>query len=214
MYDPLQQVLQQSGVNLPSIQAMQSAFAPKDYSRYFQQPQVISTPGYSQGSFQQQYQQPAQQTTQAVGGSSPMQDASGLSQDDYFKRLRQIESQGDPTAYNSSGHAGLYQFSKSTADPYLRKLGTSWEAFRKDPQLQDRVAKMWTNDLDATLGRNGLPVTNRNRWFLHNLGPGGGVNLLKGRYDKINPTHITSNLPAKYGTTAQDYINYWSRRWA
>ena len=209
MYDPLQQVLQQSGVNLPSIQAMQSAFAPKiDYRQYFQQPQIIQPQQHQQ----QGYQQIAQ-TPQAVGGSSPMQDVSGLSQDDYFKRLRRIESQGNPNAYNR-GHAGLYQFSKSTADPYLRKLGTSWEYFRKDPQLQDRVAKMWTNDLDATLRRNGLPVTNRNRWFLHNLGPGGGVNLLKGRYDKINPVHITSNLPAKYGTTAQDYLNYWSKRWA
>ena len=163
-------------------------------------------------------QMPTQPQQQNINSSFAQQqniqpDMSGLSQDDYFKRLRQIESGGDPNAYNQ-GHAGLYQFSKSTASPYLRKLGTDWTTFRNDPLIQDKVAKMWTNDLDATLERNGIPVTNRNRWFLHNLGPGGGVNLLKGRYEKINPTHITSNLPSKYGTTAQDYLNYWSKKWA
>ena len=212
MIDPLSSVLQQSGIN-PAI--MKSSFLPQQ-SYALPQAEIVQAPQIpvSKSSMLPGYMRQTIQPAQQAGGSNPVQDASGLSQDDYFKRLRQIESGGNPNAYNSSGHAGLYQFSKSTASPYLKKIGANWNTFRKDPQLQDQVAKMWTNDLDATLKSNGLPVTNRNRWFLHNLGPGGGVNLLKGRYDKINPTHITSNLPAKYGTTAQDYLNYWSKKWA
>lgn len=99
----------------------------------------------------------------------------------YFTKLRRVESSGKYDAVNpGSGAVGAYQFLEGTARPYLQKLGADWNTFKSNPQIQDKVAMMFTSDIDAQLRRNGLPITDVNRYALHQQGLSGGINLLKG----------------------------------
>lgn len=182
------------------IQASQF-YRPIDPAQYLQQP----LPSLQQQAVRQSITPMTGQAELGVEGGS------GISGDDYYSRLAQIESGGNTNAYNSSGHAGKYQFSKSTAQPYINQLGSTWEEFRKDPIIQEQVEKKWTADLDNILKRNGFATSGFNRWVLHNQGPGGGLYLLRGQYDKVNPKNIAANLPG--GGTAQDYMSYWRKKW-
>lgn len=118
----------------------------------------------------------------------------------YFDKLKMVESHGKYNAVNKgSGATGAYQFLPGTASPYLKKLGKTWNDFKSDPKLQDTVAAMFTRDIDNRLKKYNLPITDINRYALHQQGLGGGINMLTGKpVSQINLTSNNVNSPSAW----------------
>lgn len=129
--------------------------------------------------------------------------------DKYQKQALHRESSGDYNVVNSLGYTGGYQYGKSTAEPYLKKLGTNWDKFKSTPAIQDEVFKLHTQDNIARLKKNNLPVTSLNLYALHQQGGAGGINLLKGgnKYAK----NIANNIPKGQEATAANWLAYYAK---
>lgn len=142
-------------------------------------------------------------------GSNSKQDYSGPGED-YYKTVSNIESGGKYNAYNEkSGATGTYQFLKSTAEPYLKKYNATWEDFKKNPLIQEKVMRDFTNQNMRTLKKLGLPVNNFTLWVAHNQGIG-GVKGIFGK-GKISTKNLAANLPASVKPTIGNYVSHWSK---
>jgi len=125
---------------------------------------------------------------------------------DYYKKLAKVESGGDYNAYNKgSGATGKYQFLKGTAEPILKGMGKTWDDFKKNPALQDKVVKKFTEQNAEYLRKHNVPVNDETLWWAHNQGAGGAVNLYKG--GEVSSRNLRAN-GAPSGTTAE-YIERW-----
>lgn len=126
--------------------------------------------------------------------------------DAYYKRLAQIESGGNPRAYNKSGASGLYQFMPGTA----RQYGLA-DPF--DPVQSQAAVERFTADNRAVLvKRLGREPTAGELYLAHQQGAGGASRLL------ANPDAIAADIVGKQaviqngGTadmTARDFASKW-----
>lgn len=105
--------------------------------------------------------------------------------DDYFGRLAQIESGGDPNAQaRTSSALGLYQFTDGTALQYKERLGygnmsdAQYLALRRDPAVARRMAAALTDDNRRYLERQGLPTDSGALYLAHFAGAGGARRVL------------------------------------
>lgn len=147
-----------------------------------------------------------QQTAQAIPG--------GYSQSG-IARTVQLESNGDPTVVNASGHVGLGQFSPETWKEY----GVG------DPKNPDdaiaaiqRYAAANSQYLTPKLGR---PPTDAELYIAHQQGPGGAAALLThpnaSAASLIGLQAVKQNLPWNMQPqaatmTAAEFTSYWGHK--
>lgn len=129
---------------------------------------------------------------------------------DYYARLAQVESSGDPNAFNKdSGAAGPYQFIPSTA----RQYGLPADARQASAEQQTTAVKKLTEDnrsiLRQKLGRDPSPGE---LYLAHQQGAQGAANLL------TNPGELAVNVVGEKavqlnggspGMTAQQFADKW-----
>ena len=120
---------------------------------------------------------------------------------------------------NKYGYVGRYQFGKSTATPYLKKLGKQWKDFRGNKNIQEQVIRMFTDDNIAQLKKlvKDRPITSLDKWIAHNQGMGGYKSIMLNTDQKPSRAilrNMKSNVPSslKKGLTKQVYIDYWKTR--
>ena len=105
---------------------------------------------------------------------------------DYYKDSYHRESKGDYKANRpGSQFYGLGQFAEKFANPYLEKMGKTWEDYKTDPAVQHDVMKAETAWIDKRLQARGQEVNNQNRGMIHNIGIG--------NWDKMNKPGAESN---------------------
>ena len=170
-----------------------------------QQPQSTRQEIPEQG-VSQQVAQPGQQSVAIPDG------------DGYESRLIQIESGGNPNAYNPSGATGLGQFMRGTAEPYLSKMGKTWDDYKGSADIQRNVLRKHTAYNRKALEGKGIIPSNENLWLAHNLGLGSAFNYHSGNKEVSNKL-IRANLPKSAWSnpnepTIMDYRQYWNNRWA
>jgi hypothetical protein len=163
------------------------------------------------------------------GGRSRRQaDVAGAASDNYYDRLAQIESSGNPNAQAStSSAAGLFQFTEGTfRQTYRQVFGGSdaqaraaWQNRRFDPALQRQLAERLTANNDAMLRNIGAPVTDGNRYLGHFLGSGGAARILRAGRDTpvsqlLPAAAIRANRSILEGRTAGQVIDWAASRMA
>jgi hypothetical protein len=126
--------------------------------------------------------------------------------EDYFERLAQVESGGNPSARNpNSSAAGLYQFTSATAKQYGL-------ADPLDPVASRAAVERFTADNAKALSRAGIPTTPGNLYLAHQQGAGGAIKLLS------NPDAPAASLVGddairlnggKLDTTGRDFASKW-----
>ena len=131
----------------------------------------------------------------------------------FADKLVGVESKGSYTALNKgSGAYGRYQFIPSTLAEYARKTNQTIDQ-AKTPKGQDIMFAKFTEDNMNSLKKMKIPTTELNMWIAHNQGLGGASAILKGK--KLSPIikkNIASNIPKGMEPTAENYINYWSKK--
>jgi hypothetical protein len=137
----------------------------------------------------------------------PAQTAAAGGGGDYFDRLAQIESGGNPNAHNrDSGAAGLYQFIPSTAKQY--GLANPY-----DPVQARAAVERLTADNRAALRRGlGRDPTAGELYLAHQQGAGGALKLLRNpgasATSIVGERAVTLN-GGKAGMTAQQFAGLW-----
>jgi hypothetical protein len=124
----------------------------------------------------------------------------------FMTRMAQIESGGNPDAYNASGAAGLYQFVPSTARGY--GLANPY-----DPAASAQAASRLTLDNAAALSRAlGREPTQGELYLAHQQGASGASKLLANpdarAADVVGAKAVTSN-----GGSADDTAAAFAQRW-
>lgn len=133
-----------------------------------------------------------------VDGQAPYVDDS--SNKDYYERVRFLESsnRSNIKAATSSAY-GPYQFTKSTWNKYVKKLGKNYTLEdRADHNKALEIVREYTNDnrvfLEKGLGRL---VDDAELYMAHFLGPSGAKKLLQAKDDslahKLFPAAASSN---------------------
>ncbi len=130
----------------------------------------------------------------------------------FFKKLGEIESGNNYGASNKYGYTGKYQFSRKTAQPYLTKLGVTWEDYKNSPQIQEQVVRMFTEDNKRQLENAGITPTDFNLWLAHNQGVGGTKQILSGNISPEVRRNISTNLPEGGPATAENYLSQWRKK--
>ncbi|HEX4571249.1 MAG TPA: transglycosylase SLT domain-containing protein, partial [Dongiaceae bacterium] len=129
---------------------------------------------------------------------------------EYYARLRQLESGGDPNAVNpTSGAAGLFQFMPATASYY----GLT------DPTNQDQAyaaVQRLTADNASVLSRGfGRNPTDAELYLAHQQGAGGAMKLLSNpnakAVDLVGRAAVLSN-GGTADMTASDFTSMWKSR--
>ncbi len=141
---------------------------------------------------------------------SPTLQANSSSKGDYLDRLSKYESSGSYTANREgSQFYGAYQYNQPTAQPYLDKIGKTWNDFKLIPSIQDEVAGLATAHNVKLLQDKGIEPTMRNMYFIHQQGRKGGIDVIQG-----NPNDsIYGNMPSNLPKTKEAYMNYWTNKW-
>ena len=116
--------------------------------------------------------------------------------------IRAENAPGDPNARSGSSSAtGLTQFVNDTWEEMIRKyrpdLYARWAsdekgllALRTDPDLSRQMALAYANENARALERAHLPVTKRNIYLSHFLGPGDALKILKADPDASADTVV------------------------
>ncbi len=175
----------------------------------FDQPQQVAQPTRQEipeQSAPQQVAQPGQQSVAIPDG------------DGYESKLIQIESGGNPNAYNPSGATGLGQFMRGTAEPYLSKMGKTWDDYKGSADIQRNVLRKHIAYNKKALKGRGINPSNQNLWMAHNLGLGSAFNYHSGDKEVGNKL-IRANLPKSAWSnpsepTIMDYRQYWNNKWS
>jgi len=128
----------------------------------------------------------------------------------FFTRLGEVESSNNYNAKNKSGAYGKYQFMPSTEKEIAGKLGYTLQQART-PKGQEAMVRKLTDSNISSLKRAGIPITNKNLWYAHNLGAGGARTLLGGGTPNIK--HLRANLPKGMNPTVDNYKTYWGNKW-
>lgn len=129
------------------------------------------------------------QTQQHAPASPQMGDGSG---GDYFKKLAQVESGGNPNAVSPTGARGMFQFIPSTWKQY------GGGADVRDPQAQFvAVQKLTADNRNALAQALGREPTAGELYLAHQQGAGGAIKLLS------NP----SATPAELGLGRNVAVN-------
>ena len=124
----------------------------------------------------------------------------------YEGTVKHIESSGGNygAVNKESGALGAYQFMPKTLDVYRAKNGNfTNEQFLKDPALQDKVFKQFTQANENTLINNGIEVTDYTKWLAHNLGVGNAIRFVRGEQTPGLTTAIEAQLGKGKGTIAE-----------
>ena len=130
----------------------------------------------------------------------------------YFAKLAQVESQGDPNAVSPTGATGLFQFTKGTWDQYGN--GGS----RTDPNAQFAAVNKLTQDNQAALSQAlGRPPTAGELYLAHQQGAGGAIKLLTN--PNATPADLgMANAVAVNGgdptAPAAQFVNKWTSKFA
>lgn len=140
--------------------------------------------------------------------------SSGVSNDSYYKKLGKVESNNNYGASNKYGYAGKYQFGKSTAQPYLDKMGVTWDDYKKSPEIQEKIIRMFTEDNKKAMIEAGIEPTELNMWIAHNQGMGGLKQILSGDVSSKVARNISTNLPEGGPATAENYLAQWSKKFS
>lgn len=130
---------------------------------------------------------------------------------DFLGKLGKIESNNNYHVTNSLGYSGKYQFGKTTARPYLKKLGVSWEMYKKSPDIQEKMVRMFVADNKRGLTRSGFKPTELNMWMAHNMGLGGARQILRGKVSKTVLRNLRNQKGMNKNSTPADYIAYYSK---
>jgi len=137
----------------------------------------------------------------------------GIDPDDLTRRIVRAENPSeDPNAKAASTTAtGLTQFTKDTwrdvLKPYRRDLYDYWsgdpketglQALRTDPALSRQMAAAYADENVKVLDRANIPVTYRNIYLAHFLGPSDATNLLRADPDTsarsvLSPASVRAN---------------------
>jgi hypothetical protein len=130
---------------------------------------------------------------------------------DYFARLKQIESGGNPNAANpTSGASGPYQFMPKTAAQYGLSDPT-------DPAQADIAVRRLTTDNARTLSSNlGRVPSAAELYLAHQQGASGATRLLSNpaaRAVDIAGRNAILNNGGSIDMTAGDFANLWARKW-
>ncbi len=134
---------------------------------------------------------------------------------DFVSSLVKAESSvpGDPyKAESGTGAYGKYQMVKGTAQPFLAKMGKTWNDFKADPKVQDAVFAQHEKHLESRLKKFNLPVTPLNKWYVHNLGDTGGIKAAKGK--SVSTKSLARNLPKGIKPTMENYRKYWAQKFS
>ncbi len=190
MYNPLEQVFRQAGIN-PAL-AKQSSFYRPPPPVNLQQP-TIQQPPVQRG---EPNVQEGQQNQAPVGSRSSFN--MSMASDPFIQKLIKVESGGNPNAISPTGATGLTQFLPSTAKPILKSMGKTWEDYKRDPNLQLQVTNRYLNTIDNTIKQAGLPINNVNRWIGWNAGPGSLRSYAKGGQISPNIVKLNSNIHSKF----------------
>ncbi len=135
----------------------------------------------------------------------------------YLPQLVQIESKGDPNAFNSGSKAsGLGQFVPGT----WRQYGGGASPF--DPAANiDATARLTVDNANTLRKGLGREPTMGELYLAHQQGAGGALALLRDpnarAFDVVPPKHVTSNLPKHLrsgasGMTAGQFAGLWTNR--
>lgn len=118
---------------------------------------------------------------------------------DFLGRTMQLESQGDPLAYNKGSKAsGLFQFIPSTAAAYDLK-----DPFNPTDNI-DRAVRL-TRDNEAALRKAlGREPTDAELYLAHNQGAGGASSLLTGKGVKAGDVTAPANIAANFNSDPND----------
>lgn len=137
----------------------------------------------------------------------------------YLRSLSKVES--GATAKNQKyhivnrfGYVGKYQMGKTTAKPFLKKIGKTWSDFKRDGRVQEKVIRMFTDQNATGLKKMGLKPTPFNLWVAHNQGLGGAKQILlkKGKQPKWLTRNISTNIGKGIAPTRENYIKYWKKK--
>lgn len=127
--------------------------------------------------------------------------------DDYYARIRQIESGGNDNARNPSGASGRYQFMPAT----WKGMGLN-AADIMNPDAQEKAIRTFTaqnyNALQKNLGREPEPWE---LYIAHQQGTGGALAALRG--DRNAP--VTRNMAANnpFGAKSQgEWLSAWQNK--
>jgi len=138
--------------------------------------------------------------------------------DSYYSKLAKVESNnryfkkdGSPLI-NRHGFAGKYQMGRETAEPFLKKQGVTWEDFLKSPDIQEKTIRMFTATNDKILKKNGFETSDINRWYMHNMGYGGGIQVIKGKLSPSVLRNMRNQAGMNSNSTVQDYKNYYMKK--
>lgn len=116
--------------------------------------------------------------------------------------IKQIESGGNPYAYNAKTKAiGLYQITPiCLADFNIQNKLNVASSELYDPEINKLVASWYFIRIDELLKRYQLDLTDENRLIAYNFGIG---NLIKYRKGKIELPEETKNYLARYKTAKE-----------
>lgn len=145
----------------------------------------------------------------SLGASSPT--IGNAPKGSFLSKLGKVESGNKYDITNKYGYSGKYQFGKKTATPYLKKLGVSWEQYKKSPEIQEKMIRMFMADNKKALISSGIEPTELNMWMAHNQGIGGTKQILSGNISKNVRRNISTNIGKGVAPTPTNYISRWSK---
>jgi len=137
---------------------------------------------------------------------------SNTAQDDFFYRLGKVESDNNYKAHRkNSAFYGKYQFGKERANEFLSKIGKTWEDYKNNGAIQEKLARMHIDDYKRRYTRVGIKPTQLNLWMAHNLGFKGALNVLGDKVTKKGLANIRNQAGMNSNSTVQDYVNRYGK---
>ena len=138
-----------------------------------------------------------------------------VAKDGYDNTVKKLESSGGKydAVNKNSGAIGAYQFIPSTLDDYRGKKGNpnfTNEEFIKNPELQDKVFKQFTQGNENILRNKGIEVNDYTKWIAHNLGAGNVKDFVEGK----ETPKLVKAMSAQFGgkpTTIADYNEFFGK---
>ncbi len=132
----------------------------------------------------------------------------GVPRDALF-RFAQIESGGDPNAWNPSGATGLFQFMPGTAKQYGLTDRKNADA------SADAAARLYLDNTAYLRRQLGREPTAGEAYLAHQQGAGGAAKLLKNpnaRASDIVGAKAVAQNGGRAGMSAGDFAGLWTRR--
>lgn len=138
-----------------------------------------------------------------------------VAKEGFDNTVKKLESSGGRyDAVNKSSRAiGAYQFIPSTLGDYRGKRGNpnfTNEEFIKNPELQDKVFKQFTQGNENILRNKGIEVNDYTKWIAHNLGAGNVKDFVEGK----ETPKLVKAMSAQFGgkpTTIADYNEFFGK---